>query len=823
MSRKTSPNDIENLNQSWKYDEANGLPYSGDAVESFIKYMFGTKVGHIEFVDGALQIYDEENGTLLQSISLSGTHFAVAFASNLPTSFYVLADETSKLMTISPSTTQSEISQQPQPYTEANGYNYVVAVNSGNGYTPIDTGDEGKISDGGTASFDLRPHLATGKNYVRITVSGVDSGAVKTMVYTINLTTLSLTVNHPWQNVWNDGDAYTIRNIRFAGSLVKTLHVSIDGVELPTKTYAENISYTATSTTYEIPASAFPANRNSVHTVRLWMTAPGVTTKAYVYNIMCVTEGDTTPLVAINNVAEEVVNYTSSRLFSYAVFNADSVDFSFSSVFGGTTLPVLRPSPVSGLSPLAQYDFNYVIEINTEDVTATEGTLLVEATPFFESTEGVTMEGVTIPIDNTFSYLATPGALFYLNAATRDNGNANRETIVNEGTPDSNFAQSYPATWDTFGWMKDGWTTDEDGNKALLVPAGSSLSVQTLTPLSGFAGYPNGMTVELMFKNVYPADYDTPVITLASGNDNIGITIYPTKVKVFGSNEHSAETVQSAGFDENEIVHLTVTFVKDYGDQSGRNLCSVYINGISNVCFAFQGTSNFGTGSLHIGQDDTDVYLYKMRVYGVALESQQVFNNFLNCAIEQSMGLVRRQLYDKNNGLFFNGSIGYEQAKAAGFNIMVVEIPPQNGVDVPIPSIENSTSYSNCTMRFEYADNPNHNVTVEGLDLDGQGTTSKKYFRWNLRGKTSDSTQWTYGDGTTATGKKGKFINDGVHPLVDRITAKKNYASSPQGHKMGLTGLYNDLFMEIGLGSHLPSENYRVAVYQFPFVGFKHN
>jgi len=67
------------------------------------------------------------------------------------------------------------------------------------------------------------------------------------------------------------------------------------------------------------------------------------------------------------------------------------------------------------------------------------------------------------------------------------------------------------------------------------------------------------------------------------------------------------------------------------------------------------------------------------------------------------------------------------------------------------------------------------------------------------------------------------MINDNAYPLVDRITAKKNYASSMQGHKMGMTGLYNDLFKQLGLGSHLPDSNYQVAVYQFPFVGFKYN
>ena len=55
---------------------------------------------------------------------------------------------------------------------------------------------------------------------------------------------------------------------------------------------------------------------------------------------------------------------------------------------------------------------------------------------------------MTTDFDNTYSYIATPGALFYLNAATRDNGATNYQEIVNEMgiSQDGNFAPSYNAT-----------------------------------------------------------------------------------------------------------------------------------------------------------------------------------------------------------------------------------------------------------------------------------------------------------------------------------------------------------------------------------------
>ena len=71
-----------------------------------------------------------------------------------------------------------------------------------------------------------------------------------------------------------------------------------------------------------------------------------------------------------------------------------------------------------------------------------------------------------------------------------------------------------------------------------------------------------------------------------------------------------------------------------------------------------------------------------------------------------------------------------------------------------------------------------------------------------------------------------KVIFDGVGnmPELNRITAKKNYASSSQSHKMGATAAFNDIL------HHLAEEKYpdlknevggRVAVYQHPVYGFQ--
>ena len=804
---------IQNINEPWK-------DHSGLEVETFLKSQIvstiasiGGKIGYVEMVGTDMKFYDEEGGTVIATIPLGGDVYTITIDSNVSQTFYVLADETTKVVEITPSTKVGSFgSQATEDFPE--DYYYIVAVNTGNGYVNRLSGN---IANDQTASFDIRPFLATGDNYVRVSVTGLTSGQTKTVVYTGTLTTLTMSCNHDWNTIWEQGDDYVITGIRFAGSMEKVLHVSVNDVELEPVTYSAGQSYTTTATTYTIPSSAFPyTEENGVCSIKLWMTAQGVSTPVVPFNIICTVAGDDTPMVSINMI-RPAVNFTSATVFSYVCYNCDNIKVSMSATLGETTYPIVSDYAIVDRSPNTQYDFSYAFEVDTGINNVPIGTLDITVVPYSGTTAG-DAETAQTSFDNTYSYLATPDALFYMNASTRSNSEDNKDKIVNEMGASEHFAASYDTTSSGISYFNDMWGVDEDGYKALVVPAGASLTIDGFAPCGKLASFPNGLSIEFMLKSKFPSDYSEPIFSmLTTGAAPNGIVMYPTKIVVLGSSERS-EVVQSVNFSENKITHFVVTFSKNYGGIANRNLVSVYVNGRSNVNFAFNGGSSFGNADLVIGQPNTDVYLYKMRVYGSALEPQAVFNNFLN-AIFDNVEFNRRET-DAKNDLLDGGVIGYEKVKSAGYNTMVV-IMDNDQHD--IPSFNNNAVFEHCSLRFEYAGHPEWNVSVGDVSLDGQGTTSKKYYRWNLRAKTGSSTTWTYGDGNTDTGKKGYFVKDGVHGKVDRITAKKNYASSMQGHKMGLTGLYNDIYHQIGLGSHLPDEDYQVAVFELPFVGFKYN
>jgi hypothetical protein len=72
----------------------------------------------------------------------------------------------------------------------------------------------------------------------------------------------------------------------------------------------------------------------------------------------------------------------------------------------------------------------------------------------------------------------------------------------------------------------------------------------------------------------------------------------------------------------------------------------------------------------------------------------------------------------------------------------------------------------------------NEDITINNCTIEGQGSSSKSYYRWNWRVK-------DVGEPIIIKTKDGSY---GIS--VKRITAKKNTASSMHSHKMGFINSY---------------------------------
>lgn len=823
MAKQYFHGDITDASTDWSVGDSstNNLPCSGESVQKYLKQRLAslqsglaTKPSHGTFENGKLRFYEEEGDTQpLFEINFSSTVTIITVTNNLGNSFTVLTSETEKIMTISATSKQGDISEDISEYQDVNeDYTYTVSIDNGNGYTLRYSGD---LAAGGNVSFDIHPYLAVGTNRIKVAVTGMDTDTTRTMIYTATLTALSLTVNHAWGTPWLEGDDYTVTGIRFAGNIVKKLYISVDGDEniVAQETYSSSTSYTTTSISLAIDKNDFPTT-TGIHTIHVWLTndAGDVVLPGYTYNIMCVATEDIgeVGLVCLNNITSAVVNFTSSVIFQYATYNTSVVTFNISldDENTSTTLVLQEDQEIGSIEEGVQYSYTLQVDYDSEATTGLTIDISAEATD--------NTVARTIPVDNTHAYIATAGAWFQIKPALRSNSEANPTTLLNviDGI-------EYPATWSNFSFAIDGWYRDSNGIPCIAIPAGASVAAtDTTTPLylipnledSNWTGY----TLEFMIKGSYPSNYTSPILSVA--DNGLGLMVYPTYVSL----NNSANEGIVVELRENAATHIAITWQRNYGEKTDglHHLCTVYVNGVNNGSFSYSSNATWGHGFLQMGQTNTDTYVYMMRAYSKALEKTEVKNNFLNAMVD-GLEFTRTEVVAKNN-IVDGTEISYNLVKAAGFNTMVVEMT--SGV---LPDFDHqSGGMSN--VRFEYAKHADWNISLADAPIDGQGTTSKKYFRWNLRWKCAKAdsvagtpaTIWTYADGSTST-RTGFFDGQNNHPKVQKIVAKTNYASSMQGHKMGACGLYNDLAYRLQLFSDnsIPS-GARASIYQYPFFGF---
>lgn len=771
-----------------------------------------TKVGHLSYENGKIKFYDYEGGTQIGEITLTGTSYTVQLSSTTPSIFTVLKDALTAYIDVTPTSLASEIGQQSQPFVE--DYTWEISIDNGSGtFVPRMSGT---CLSGESIHANVRSYLSVSNadhpNRIRISVTGVETGAVKSMAFSAIVTTLSLNSNFSWERAWVEGNDYGINNLTFSGNMPKVLHIRVDDDDEQeyTRQFNAGENYDTSSFTYLLPSELFPGT-TGIHTVEIWMTATGVETQHYNYNIMCVEAEDagSVQMACVNEFASPAVNYKEQTLFKFAVYGGTSATITITADDNGTTLPVVV-GQVLTVEAGVQQSFVYSLEIESEsnDMTMTYNVVSDE-----------TGQSITVPIDNSNSFAAVGGAVIYINAAYRSNLSADRETIINEA-PEAEVTD-FNANWENFAWANDGWAYDPDGNRCLAVLAGSSVNVPdiTITKASTMS-----ITYEFKFRCSNIADYDTPVLSMMSTDTydpdtTCGLILFPTKIQILSNNARS-HVIQSVNLYEDSILHVMVVFQRRYAG-TAYNLCHIYVNGIRQALFRYAGDGNFGLGSLKIGQASSDFYLYMFRVYesteqdadrGV-LNDAAVLTNLLN-QLSSSTGMNRNGVRE-DNAILDNSKIDYELTKAAGFNCMVVEMAE----GAYLPDLDHESGGMS-TLWLEYGAHPEWNVKIENAPIDGQGTTSMKYYRWNLRWKLKDAALWTYADGTTGT-KKG-YLDGGQHPKVSKITAKKNVASSMQGHKMGACAMYDDMFTACRLKENIGIPNSaRVAVYQYPFFGFQ--
>lgn len=798
MSKKVSYNDIQDSSIDWGMDEATGLPFSGQSVQKFIRKHTqmavdnkndkieaiawdASTMSHLLFNSVAnyeewLESGDNSLAKQIVPFQIAGRQKRIRIATlDGSTTFYYTTENTTAEITVSILVQSKEVADVVWEDEQQDTF-VTVAIDRGNSGKWTDIVSNKRVPCGENYTVDVRNYLAAGQNRVRFTVVEEAGEKQESVTFYANLTSMYLRPSDfTWYIPFIEGQPFSLGGMYIGGNLSKKLKIRVtDEVNYEAEYEDRSIGTdTYTNVAYYFNDLQFPDAGTGVYGVELWLEAEGVESTHLKYNIMCVRAEDmqTAQLVAISDIPAKVKNYDTNTLFTYACYNKGLSEATphvlVQSIINNQPTTIVDETLTVATG--AEHKLMQALEVETNEANLNLSAIM---------TYGNDQEAY-YTIDNSLAFPpVSNGLAIYVNPINRSNAQENKEYVINEYNGEATLA-----TWSNVAFIDgmDGWTTDSEGRKCLLIPATCSVEIP-YTPLLDAV---KTRSLEFAYKVGNTADFTEDIITIASSaaSNFVGMKIKPTNVLLHSKLNYTDDIKQSYNTKDEEFVHVFITLVQNYKQIA--NLAQIYVNGVKACSFEWSSGDNFDTSAtVKIGSNTAATYLYKLRVYNTGFEWPAVVQNYISCLPDSES---KKAAYERINSVTFGGVIDYDKVVNGGYNYFLLRLPE----GTKLPSALSKVSVKGSRLLVDIKQKPDFviNGIYEDVETEGQGTTAMNYFRWNLRWKT-----------------------DSV-----RITAKKNFASSMHSHKMGATALFNDLNRQI-VGAN--EADGRVAVEQYPAYGF---
>lgn len=792
---------IPDMNTSWEN-------YSGSSVESFIKdqlrkscgyiHRSPNKIGDYYYLYGFQSIdeyYDWADGKDINPLfkvqlpNVENDTFAAELTTNSNTSKLVNLGDGVKVQ-IRYTSTSTNPNTGVVSDTFNDGTLHILRSSNGSSFTEVGKKTIQAISHTSSSYYvlDLTEYLADGDNKIRLRVEDNVNGAVTNLVTFQSIINTSLVVTDATDN----SKPLTSLSLQYyiEGQISKTLHLKVTDASNNT----ENIQIAIGDSTYlEVPYilnmdKTYPTG--IIH-IEAWLSVDETTLESkHIHSeYFFIDESTNDSVVILNNKATSISNYSNVKFFDFALFNSGSdVDIVISD--GSTTfLSYKYTDCVVGVT----YSFYNTLEIES---TSDSINAIVRV-----STKDMVSE-YPIVIDNSVKMYPTEGADFVINPKLRSNSEGNPSQIIN--SIDQGIVSS---TFTNFDFHIDGWKNDADGIGVLRIPAGRKLNIE-YDPLDSLS---NGATIEFDF-NVYNVfNEDNVVFRFCSYKNQVplGFEMKATEA-VFMTTEKQTRRDQDIMFQDETRTHIAINIIPNLSN-SGLNYVRIFINGIMNREFLYTDSDIFKNGvlTLELGADNCDLDVYGMRVYKKGLSANDVRQDYLSSLPDLDSKIAFR---DANDIVSSNGTISYDKAVTKYNTLVWTGKHPE---------------YSTGNLKFmgslaiNIIDDPEHSGIINDMQIKGQGSSSRGYWKWNHQFDFKDKSVWIDGNGV----KKGAFYQlQDNSPKARKLVSKLNWASSMQSHKMGSTSLYNDLWKAIVGGNSITQtegyESSRVAVEEKPFMYF---
>ena len=781
--------------------------YSGESIENFLKeklqnrcgYLYRTpnKIGDYYYIYGFLD-YEEflawESGEditpmfRLQLPNIENDTFSVSLSTNSDiTKIYNLGDGV--FVNLRYTSTKTDV--HTGEISDTNNDGTLIIQRSMTGvYIEV-----GRVNispklqgDSSWTRFNLTPFLGDGDQKIRIRVEDNVTGAVSSSVVFSSIVNTKLALRNA-TDMTKPLNSMAL-SYYIEGLVAKTLNMKItypDGTRNTFTNAVSDISYTEVPYTATL-SGTFPSGTYSVES---WLSVDGTVYESkHITNQFYYIDGQSSEsIIVVNDVVSKCETFINTKFLSFTLYNRSSnvrieiyasgekfIDYTYNNAETGRV-----------------YDFYNSIE------TESTATVLNATIKITTSTQTLTYP---LTIDNSADMNPTVGAIWSLNTKNRNNSEENPEWIEPIAA----------AKWNGFYFGEnDGWLSDSDGNSLLRVPAYESVEFG-LNPYDALSESV-GATIELDF-NVYNVANNTdPILTIGNSVEGrfVGFRMYADSAYFLTTNLQTIAD-QDIMFQTEARTHIAINIVPNLNN-SGLNYIRLFINGIMNreMIYSSSDVISVNNPKIIIGGEAADVDVYGIRVYKKSLSAADVRKDYMASLPTSEEKIAFRSA---NDILQANGLISYEKCLEK-YNTLV-----WTG-DVP-SYVTGNVKYKG-DLLINIIGDPDHSGTLTNMEIKGQGTSSRGYWKWNheWKFKNAETSLWTDGNGNL----QGSFykLNTGDRK-IQKLCSKLNWASSMQSHKMGSCKLYNDLWKAIVGGNSISKTSgytgARVAINEVPFLYF---
>ena len=640
-------------------------------------------------------------------------------------------------------------------------------------------------------------YLANGKQFMRVRASfeyeDITTGDLRTAYSSwvtvgssVTKTTLELELITPYHTPMyatnEETGAYNNLAIEYRvyGAVDKTLFVEVEG-SLGKQTVEVPISAISNGETKGISlpySEAYGFHTHGVKKAKAWVEAQdglGNTIKSNELNtqfMMVADTANTQKYLLLQNVVNSVTNYIQTEMAEYAVYAPDGSETELSFQVQDTKGNVYTEETKKVVANTAN-EILATVEIEpTDEGSVPEG----YATRFYVfngsdnmiASSGLNKYGYyDVYVDNKDAVVPVLGATFLMNPKSRDNGETDPLRILNAKANNA----AVPSEWKNADLINGTWITDDNGQKVLRIMAGTTLTIKRNIWKQFLSTPDSALTFEIDYKVSNVTDTDNPIVQVKGGSGNKGIVLNALKGWVRTSSYTNDDNCMFA-WREGQRQFLSVNLhnnVQPFGDgviypsnmeaqaKSTIALARVLLNGdpVREIPFdrtkAGEWCDDENAAIIIGGNEGADIDVYSIRVY----ENKAIdWADLQQKNYPSSMATTDEKLnFLEMNAIRLGRYISLEETRKKGLNCIVYHARrpyihektspdcwieyhryDQNGNYLP------EFSGKNCeetVKRYRAQAKPDD---VKTLSVEGQGSTAKTYYDWNIQDNNSKVT-----------------------------------------------------------------------------------